>query len=472
MRVLCVGTSRGGGAGIAMERLGGALRDAGTEVATLVLMEKEDLTSDFVDRPIPCTTHERLPREMRRSLRRGRTSLSNTFFTIDWPAWDIADHPAVAAADVINLHWVATFLDPRAIRRLVDTGKPVVWTLHDERTYTGGCHYRAGCEGFTAGCERCPQLRTALAHLPPRLLAATHRSLRDAPLCFVTPSHWLGEELERSSLFNPAWHTRRVIPNGIDVHRFAPRGAKAALRERLGLPRQGLGIVVGSDSLKEKRKGFAEARAALQALARQLATTVPDLPPPFVVTFGHGEPKVDGLACHHLGPQDLDGVIGILSAADVFLSMTREDNLPNTIMEAIACGLPVVATRVGGVPDMVEHGRQGWLVDRDDSAGAAAVLAAVARSPQQLEGVAAAARQRAVERFATPIQGRRYLDLFTELLAAAPRPADGPAPPPLPLRIRRPSRSAIELVARRAWCRGPRRTLRRLLGRRGTAAPR
>ena len=471
MKVLCVGTSRGGGAGIAMERLGASLRDAGVEVATLVLMQKEDLTADFVDRPLPCTSHPGLPREMRRSLRRGRTSLSNTFFTIDWPAWDIADHPAVAAADVINLHWVATFLEPWAIRRLVDTGKPVVWTLHDERTYTGGCHYRAGCEGFTAGCERCPQVRPALAHIPRRLLAATHRFLRDAPLTFVTPSLWLGEELARSSLYNPARHARRVIPNGIDVARFAPRGDKAALRERLGLPRQGLGIVVGSDSLKEKRKGFAEARAALQMLSRELAATSPHVPPPFVVTFGHGEPKVDGPACHHLGPQDLDGVIGILSAADVFLSMTREDNLPNTIMEAIACGLPVVATRVGGVPDMVEHGRQGWLVDRDDSAAAAKVLADIARSPQQLGPIAAAARERAVDSFAAPIQGRRYLDLFTELLAAAPsRAADRP-PCSLPLRIRRPSRSAIELVARRAWCRGPRRRLRRLVGRRTVAPP-
>jgi glycosyltransferase involved in cell wall biosynthesis len=239
---LATQAGRGGGAAIAMERLVTAVRQAGAEV--------EVLTREAVD-PLPPASR-RVERHVRRRIRQARTARSNTLFTADWPAWDVAGHPAVAAADLVNVHWVAGFLAAGGIRRIVESGRPVAWTLHDMRPFTGGCHYTSGCRGFTADCTACPQLSAALEPLPARSLARARRRLRGIPLTFVTPSHWLAGELTRSNLFDPAAHAVRVIPNGLDLNRYRP-GDRAAARRRLRLPERGLGILLGSVSLDERR---------------------------------------------------------------------------------------------------------------------------------------------------------------------------------------------------------------------------
>lgn len=133
LRIACLATHAGhaGGAAIAMERLATALRVAG---ARLDLVTRADM-------PTPVAAARRLDRLVRRGIRQRRTPLSNTLFTADWPAWDVVCHPAVAAADLVNVHWVAGFVAAAGIRRLVESGRPVAWTLHDMRAFTGGCHY-------------------------------------------------------------------------------------------------------------------------------------------------------------------------------------------------------------------------------------------------------------------------------------------------------------------------------------------
>lgn len=221
-RIVCVSTYGGhaGGAAVAMQRLTTALAAAGAIVEIVTSRGPEAAAG----------------RRIRRRIRHGRTPLSNTLFSADWPTWDIAAHPAVVAADVIHVHWVAGFLDAAAIRRLAATGKPVVWTQHDMRAFTGGCHYTAGCAGFTADCRGCPQLIPRLAAVPERTLRRSRRLLRGLPLTFVAPSRWLAAELARASLFDPMSHAVHVIPNGIDLARYAPAADKAAARARLGLP--------------------------------------------------------------------------------------------------------------------------------------------------------------------------------------------------------------------------------------------
>lgn len=468
MKIVCVGASQGGGGGatIAMERLAASLRAATAEVRIVALDGPQGRAREFSsDDPRP-NRFRRITTHLRRGLRAARSPLTNTLFSVDWPAWDISTHPSVLEADVVNLHWVTGFLNARAVRGVIDSGKPVVWTLHDQRAFTGGCHYAAGCEGFASECEACPQLMGDAREAARRALAATRRSLAAAPLTFVTPSRWLGDELRRSSLFDATHHRHCTIPYDIDVDRFAPRDDKPLLRRSFGLPARGLGIVLGSVSLAETRKGFAEARAAVEQAAAKLRTDDPTAPPPFVVTFGEGSPKIQGVACHHLGRQAEAGVIGILNASDVFLMMTREDNLPNTVMEALACGLPVVGTRVGGVPDMVEDGRQGWLVERDDSAAAATVLVGLARDPGRLDAAATAARSRAVAHYAAPRQARDYLELFAAVQPALrERPPFRPSPSSQPLPMLRMTPATARIVAGRVGQRGVRRRLRRILGR-------
>lgn len=465
LRIACVATAAGhaGGAAIAMERLAAGLRASG---AVVDVVERADCGS-------PGAATRRLDRGVRRAVRDGRTPVSNTLFTADWPAWDLAAHPAVAAADLVNVHWVAGFVAAAGIRRLVEAGHSVVWTLHDMRPFTGGCHYSAGCRGFTARCVACPQLVPALHELPARSLARARRRLAGIPLRFVSPSRWLADELVRSSIFDARWHEVRVIPNGLDLTRFCP-GERANARRRLGLPAEGLGILLGSVSLAERRKGSDVAVAAVARATAAVAARSPGQPRPFVISYGSGRLEIPGVACHALGSVAEAGVLEATHACDLHLTMTREDNLPNTVMEALACGRPVLATRTGGIPEMVCDGVEGWLVDVDDATAAATVIERLAAEPGLVVAAGRRARDRAEREWDAELQARRYLDLAAErwmpnsALATAREhyrdrhlaqpldrpPASGPLSP-----------AVAAIVHRGSPLRGPLRVLRRLAAR-------
>jgi glycosyltransferase involved in cell wall biosynthesis len=449
--MLATQAGRAGGAAIALERLATAVRAAGGQV---------DVVTRAAMPPAPAAV-QRLERLVRRSIRRARTPVSNTLFTADWPAWDLTDQPAVAGADLVNVHWVAGFIAAAGIRRLVESGRPVAWTLHDMRPFTGGCHYASGCEGFTAACAGCPQLAAALGPLPERSLARARRRLAGLPLVFVSPSRWLAEELARSSLFDPRAHRVRVIPNGIDLDRYVP-GDRRAARRRLGLPENGLAILLGSVSLDERRKGAGVAAAAVAQAAAEI-TRRGGAPAPVVVTYGSGQVEIPGVRCRHLGSRDEAGVLEALQACDVHLTMAREDNLPNTVIEALACGLPVVATRAGGHPELVTDGLSGWLVGVDDSPAAAAVLVRLAEDPPLVRAAAARARVRAEAEWDARLQARRYLALAAELRGTLPgaRQLDAAAAPAAAARL---TPAAVAAVQRGAPLRGPLRRLRRLVG--------
>ncbi len=397
-RFACLATHAGhaGGAAIAMERLASGLRAQG---ATVDIITRQNCP--------PATPREqRLDRTIRRGIKRRRTSLSNTLFTADWPAQDVAGHPAVAAADIVNVHWVAGFLAGAGIRRLVESGKRVAWTLHDMRPFTGGCHYAAGCRGFAGNCHACPQLLPSLHEVPARSLARARRRLAGLPLVFIAPSQWIADELECSTLFDARCHAVHVIPNGLDLDRYRPAEAAAA-RGRLGLPQDALSILLGSVSLSEHRKGSDVAAAAVARAAASLSARGSRAP--VVLTYGSGQLAIPGVRCHNLGSLDEAGVIEALHACDLHLSMAREDNLPNTVMESLACGRPVVATATGGIPEMVEDGVNGWLVPVDDAQAAAGVLERIALNRSLLAGAGASARSRAEQAWAVSLQASRYL---------------------------------------------------------------
>jgi glycosyltransferase involved in cell wall biosynthesis len=452
-RIACLATQAGhaGGAAIAMERLAAALQASGARVDVVTR----------TDAAAPAPAVSRIERRVRRGIRHARTPLSNTLFTADWPAWDVAGHPAVAAADLVNVHWVAGFVSAAGIRRLVESGRPVAWTLHDMRPFTGGCHYASGCTGFTTDCRSCPQVAPQLHALPARSLARARRRLAGVPLVFIAPSRWRAGELVRSRLFDEASHRVRVIPNGIDLTRYAA-GDRPAARRRLGLPQDGLAILLGSVSLDERRKAAplaaeAVARATAEIARRGLAA------PPVVVTYGSGAVAIPGVACRHLGRLDEAGVLEALQACDLHLTMARDDNLPNTVMEALACGLAVVATRAGGHPEMVADGVEGWLVDVDDAPAAAATLVRLAEDPAAVGAAGRRGRLRAEAEWDARLQARRYLELAAECRAtlresrrAAPPVAAGQVTP-APL-----TPAAVVALHRGRPLRGPLRRWRRL----------
>lgn len=399
-RFACLSTYGGhsGGATIAMERLAAGLRLIGAHVDVVTR----------ADCPSPSSTEKRLERAIRRGIKYGRTPSSNTLFTADWPAQDVTGHPAVAAADIVNVHWATGLVNAAGVRRLVQTGKRVAWTLHDMRPFTGGCHYAAGCRGFAGNCQACPQLSRAIHDLPARSLARARRRLSGLPLVFIAPSQWMADELECSTVFDARCHAVRVIPNGLDLDRYRPADS-ADVRLRLGLPLDALCILLGSVSLAEHRKGIDVAVAAVAHAARSLVARGRTVP--VVLTYGSGQLTIPGVVCKNLGSLDETGVIEAVHASDIHLTMAREDNLPNTVMEALACGRPVVGTATGGIPDMVQDGENGWLVPVDDVNATASVIEQLALD-RSLVGIAGQrARATAEERWDASLQAQRYLAL-------------------------------------------------------------
>jgi glycosyltransferase involved in cell wall biosynthesis len=330
----------------------------------------------------------------------------------------------VAIADIVCLHWIAgSFLHPRHLARL---DKPLVWRLSDLWPFTGGCHFPAACRKFEDRCGSCPSLGSAADDdLAARGFAARERYYDGLDLTVAAPSRWIAEEAKRSRLFR---HRRIVhIPTGIDTSIFRPM-PRAEARRLLDLPADATMLLFGAmDSTTNSRKGFAPLRQALSRFARS-----PSARGAVAVVFG-GETDaatdVEGLPLIHVGKiTEQERLAWLYAAADVLVAPFIEDNLPNVVLEALACGTPVAAFAAGGIPDAVEHQRNGVLVPVGD-ADALADGIAWALDPVRKPSLEVAARATAQSRFDIAQCARAYRDLFAEIIAErAERRAVAPAP--------------------------------------------
>jgi len=241
------------------------------------------------------------------------------------------------------------------------------------------------------------------------------RAFENLDLTIVAPSRWLAGMARRSSLFS---HRRiEIIPNGLDLSRYKPIDRKAA-REYLDLPVGGSVLLFGAHWLADPRKGADLLCTALERLSV----------PCTLLTFGQGRlpvtsPRVTQVFSLGTLADDISLALAY-SAADAFLCPSREDNLPNTVAEALACGTPCVAFDVNGLPDMIEHQRTGWLARPFEAADFARGIEWVLSHPDP-ESLRRLARQKALSEYDLTLAADRYAALYGELLARAPR-APGP----------------------------------------------
>ncbi|QJD77481.1 glycosyltransferase family 4 protein [Spirosoma rhododendri] len=271
-------------------------------------------------------------------------------------------HPAIQQADVLHLHWINFgFLSIAGLRALFALGKPVVWTIHDQWAFTGGCHYSRTCLHYQTHCHTCPYLKKpGERDLSYRLFEQKKSLFEQHTPHFVPPSQWLGDDLRRSTLLRNAPMT--VIPNTIDQAVFCPVD-RADANARLDLPdTKTKRLLFGSANVTDERKGFRFLAEALQHIHK----VRPELSLELLV-FGKGKTYLFNeipYTVRHLGIlRDADDIVAAYNAADALVVPSLEDNLPNTIMEALACGTPVVGFRTGGIPEMIEPGLTGYLAD-------------------------------------------------------------------------------------------------------------
>ncbi|HVU36588.1 MAG TPA: glycosyltransferase [Opitutaceae bacterium] len=405
-----------GGAARAASRLHRALAWVGVSSRMVVAQQFEKhAETDVVElnaaAPAPAIVGQVLFRLGRR-WHRPPVRQAGAFFTPDWSVtgWRLLGQ--LPASDIVNLHWVADLLDYRTLPRLA-ARQPLVWTFHDMNVFTGGCHYSGPCNRYCEGCGACPQLMTSCGErdMTRRVLLRKSHAFAAVPperLTVVCPSEWLAAEARRSRLCRR--FDVRVIPNGIDVAEYLPI-ERAEARRRVDVPQTAKVVLFVADSVADERKGLESLLAALDALRAW-----PDL---LLVTLGRGGAKLPLTIPHrHLGEvHDPTQLRAAYSAADAFAIPTRQDNLPNTILESMACGTPVIGFRTGGVGEAVIDGITGLLAPSGDAGALATALRRMIGNPDLRRSCGAEARRHAERNFSVELQARRYASLYEELRA-------------------------------------------------------
>ncbi|VEP14288.1 Glycosyl transferase, group 1 [Hyella patelloides LEGE 07179] len=338
-------------------------------------------------------------------------------YSLHWLPDKTDSQVAQLAPDIINLHWVsAGYLKIETVAKFK---QPIVWTLHDMWAFTGGCHYNQECERYIDNCGSCPQLGSKRdGDLSRWVWNRKNKAWKNLNLTVVTPSVWLAKCAQESSLFGGC--RVEVIPNSVDTDVYRPIDKKVA-RDLLKLPQdKQLILFLSLKATSDKRKGFHFLQPALQKLSQ--AGWKDKLELMVVGASRPEEPPEFGFESHYLGTLNDDLTLTLAySAADVFIVTSVQDNLPNTVMEAISCGTPCVAFNIGGMPDMIEHQLNGYLAQPYQIDDLAQGIVWTLENEQRYQKLADYARHKAETEFGLKTQGSRYLSLFKEILTNSDR---------------------------------------------------
>jgi glycosyltransferase involved in cell wall biosynthesis len=410
MRVLIVSYSDiSGGAAIAAYRLHKALLKAGLDSSMLV----QDKISDDHTVMGPKTKTRRVVARIRSALDALPIgSYKNRTETLFSPAWvplgSIATEINELNPDIVHLHWICGGM--MSIEEIAKIKAPIVWSLHDMWTFTGGCHYDEGCAGYEQDCGTCRVLQShGQGDLSKWVLARKERAFKKTTnVTIVGLSGWIADCAKHSTLFKD----KRVVnlPNPIDTEVFRPLD-KGMAREMLGIPQDKQVILFGAmGATSDPRKGFKELSEALTSLERNDVE--------FTI-FGSSEPKhLQGfpLGAHYLGHLHDDISLRVLySAADVTVVPSRQENLSNVIMESLSCGTPVVAFDIGGNSDMIDHRNCGYLATPLDTVDLARGIEWVLATPNH-EELCHNAREKVLREFDAKVVAKRYIQLYADVL--------------------------------------------------------
>ena len=408
MKVLIVNTSYdAGGAAVAARRLMEALRQNDAEASMLV---RDGEAGDKVH-VLPCRwlarwhfLWERLVLLTRLGFRRKH------LFDIDAgiSGTDITRLRVFRKADVIHLHWVNQgMLSLSDLRKIIRSGKPVVWTMHDAWPSTAICHLTLGCRQFTSQCRQCKYLSShtpdpspegrgaAAAKASPsgggwwglaspsggdlvgagrsawlaKVWKRKQRLIQEGDISFVACSRWLESEAKASALLRGQHIVS--IPNCIDTRVFCP-GDRQEARRQEGLPEDCRLVLFVCQRVTNAYKGM----DYLIEACRRLSDEHPEMKDEVsVVLLGsHADEVASQLPFPAIAVgyvNDEQRMARLYRSAEVFVLPSLSENLPNTIMEAMACGVPCLGFRVGGIPEEIDHQRTGYVAryrDTDDLA--------------------------------------------------------------------------------------------------------
>lgn len=369
MRVLIVNTSENtGGAAVAANRLKEALNNNGIKAKMLVRdKESDDITVAQLNK----SWHqkwdflwERFVIYMRLHFKR------DNLFLIDIAnaGTDITKTREFKEADVIHLSWINQgMLSLKGIRKILESHKPVVWTMHDLWPASSICHYARNCRNYEKQCGNCPLLpgNGSSNDLSARIWRKKRKILERNSILFVTCSRWLADKAKKSGLLSG----QKVIsiPNPIDSRAFAKENREEA-RLYAGLPEGKKLILFVSQRVTDKRKGMDYFITAINKMVEAHPEMKDNCG--IAILGGKAEELADKLPLpsYPLGyVSEEKKIASIYNSVDLFVLPSLEDNLPNTIMEAMACGVPCVGFNTGGIPEMIDHLKNGYVAEYKSS---------------------------------------------------------------------------------------------------------
>ena len=415
MRVLIINTSeRRGGAAIAASRLMDALRNHGIKAKMLVRDKQTDQISVLGLNKSWWKIWQFIWERI--IIWKANYFKKHHLFAVDIAntGTDISTLPEFQQADIIHLHWVNQgMLSLNDIHRILLSGKPVVWTMHDMWPCTGICHHARDCEKYHQECHHCPYIyKGGKKDLSNQVFKKKKELYQTAPITFVTCSQWLKEQANKSALLTG--QTVVNIPNPINTNLFKPRNRQEA-RIACELPANKKLILFGAVKITDKRKGIDYFIESCNMLVQKHHEVKEELG---VVVMGNHSEELKPLLPFEVYSLNYISnekeVVNIYNAVDIYVTPSLEENLPNTIMEAMACGTPCVGFQVGGIPEMIDHLHNGYVAEHKSADDLANGIYWILNEGEYAD-LSEAARRKVLSSYSESTIAKKYIDIYNKI---------------------------------------------------------
>lgn len=393
------------GAGRAAIRISNAVRKTGTESSVYVLNKNEMADSNALGlkrmdrfKVMMCDRINHLLLER---------YPEHGYFHVDRYGIDLTKYEVIRNADILHLHWINEGIwSDKFIRSLIRLNKPIVWTMHDMWSFTGGCHYDDYCERYKTQCSECPVLCSEKRKDEAFTAQNRKRSrMEQLNIQLVGCSRWITEQANESSVCSGIKRKAVCIPNPADARTFKLYD-RALCKKLLEVnPDKKLILFGAVNAASDKRKG-----------AEYLLEAIKMLDPKEYILGIFGSKDValgtEQFEIVNFGRISDDFHLSLIyNAADVFVAPSMQENLANTVMESLTCGTPVAAFDIGGMPDMIIHGENGYLAEPFDTSELAKAIQRAAVLPKTKETI----RRSVLERFSDAITGNAYLEIYKRI---------------------------------------------------------
>jgi len=413
MKILMVNaTDIQGGAGRAAYRLHKSLLEAGINSQMLVQKKTSDdytvisLDDNKIQKGINLLrpTLDVLPVKFYKN--RNKTLFSPSWLNFN----NVIDKINEINPDIVHLHWICG-----GMIKIEDLGKikkPIVFSLHDNWAFTGGCHIKWECEKYKDKCGECPSLGSKKKRDLSMWVWKRKKKIFDnmKNLTIIGLSRWIMSNSKESSLLKDKKHIN--LPNSINTNIFKPF-EKLKARKLWNLPKDKKLILFGAiNPTGDVNKGFNELSKALNLLSLKNIE--------FVV-FGSSQPQNAPnfkFTIHYVGRLEDDiSLVALYSAVDVIVVPSLQENLSNTIMESLSCANPVVAFDIGGNSDMIEHKINGYLTtpfEEEDLANGIEWILSLDKI--EYKKLCKNAREKVLREFDSKVVAKKYIELYEEIL--------------------------------------------------------